>query len=97
MYHSVVHFNYRKFTENEVDNMKRSEQLNNKVLKLEEQLKKAKKEARKQARIEQQEAERKAYLERVDEALKLVEIAKNRKIRVDNEWITVYDYLKRML
>jgi hypothetical protein len=93
----VVHFNYRKFTENEVDNMKRSEQLNNKVLKLEEQLKKAKKEARKQARIEQQEAERKAYLERVDEALKLVDIAKSHKIRVDNEFITVYDYLKRML
>lgn len=75
--------------------MKRSEQLNNKIAKLEEQLKEAKKEARKQARIEQQEAERKAYLAKVDEAHKLIEIARNTEITCGDEHITVYEFLKR--
>lgn len=77
--------------------MKRLEMLNNKVSKLEEQLKEARKAARKQARIEQQEAERKAYQERVDEALKLVEVAKSNQINHNGNSITIYDYLKRLM
>ena len=79
-----------------LDIMKRSEQLNNKVAKLEEQLKEAKKEARKQARLEQKEAERKAYYKRVDEALAFVELAKKVTISYNSgNSESAYDYVMR--
>lgn len=76
--------------------MKRSEQLNNKVAKLEEQLKEARKEARKQAKLEQKEAERKAYYKRVDEALAFLDLAKKVSISFrDGSNVSAYDYVMR--
>ncbi len=76
--------------------MAKLDELNNKVERLKKQLEDAKKEARKQARIEAQKAKREAYQRQVEEALELIEIAKNTSLDVNHQTISVYEHLKRL-
>lgn len=75
--------------------MKKSEQLNNKVVKLEAELKEARKKVKIEERKEKKEQERKEYFKRVQFSLDFVEKAKELHITSNGQNISVFDYIKR--
>lgn len=77
--------------------MRRSEQLESSITKLEQQLKQQKRELTKAKRLEKKQQEKEEYDKKVEEALKFIDVTKSMSVTIYGRQMTIYDYVIQRL